>query len=205
MDITPPSPPPSVRDGTGTDIATVTVATTQLSANWDASTDNESGISGYKYAIGTSAGGTDVTGWTPLGNVTTVTKTGLTLVKDQTYYFSVYAVNGSGLTGSATNSDGQKAVDVTVPTVTSSLVNGANGAVLNGSDNVTKQRSMVKSLVVAFNIPVTLDTGALAIINRGTSASITVAVATDNSSGHTVATLTWAGTTDGANLLWLAD
>jgi hypothetical protein len=114
-DTTPPSAPPTVRDGTGADIST-TSSTTQLSANWDASTDNESGISGYQYAIGTSAGGTQTVNWTSLGNVTTVTKTGLTLTVGQTYYFSVKAVNGAGLTGSATNSNGQTVVGVT-PTV----------------------------------------------------------------------------------------
>ena len=85
---TPPCAPPAVRDGTGADIST-TSSTTQLSANWDASTDNESGISGYQYAIGTSAGGTQTVNWTSLDNVTTVTKTGLTLTVGQTYYFSV--------------------------------------------------------------------------------------------------------------------
>ena len=106
QDLTGPSPPPAVRDGTGVDIAT-TYSSTTLSANWDASTDNESGISGYQYAIGTTQGGTDVLNWTNLGNVLTVTQTGLSLVVGQTYYFSVVAVNGAVLTGSATNSDGQ--------------------------------------------------------------------------------------------------
>ena len=50
--------------------------------------------------------------WTSLGNVTTVTKTGLTLSVGQTYFFSVQAVNGAGLTGSATNSNGQTVVAV---------------------------------------------------------------------------------------------
>jgi len=59
IDPSPPSAPANVRDGTGTDIAT-TGSTTQLSANWDAATDAESGISGYQYAIGTSAGGTQI-------------------------------------------------------------------------------------------------------------------------------------------------
>ena len=84
----PPSAPANVRDGTGADIST-TSSTTQLSANWDASTDAESGISGYQYAIGTTAGGTQTVNWTSLGNVTTVTKTGLSLTVGQTYYFSV--------------------------------------------------------------------------------------------------------------------
>ena len=109
LDSTPPSAPPAVRDGTGADISTTT-STTQLSANWDASTDNESGISGYQYAIGTTAGGTQTVDWTSLGNVTTVTKSGLSLTVGQTYYFSVKAVNGIGLTGAATNSNGQTVV-----------------------------------------------------------------------------------------------
>ena len=78
IDPTPPSAPLTVRDGTGADISTTT-STTQLSANWDAATDADSGISGYQYAIGTSAGGTQTLNWTSLGNVTTVTTTGLTL------------------------------------------------------------------------------------------------------------------------------
>ena len=112
-DPTPPSAPANVRDGTGADIST-TSSTTQLSANWDASTDNESGISGYQYAIGTTAGGTQTVNWTWLGNVTTVTKTGLTLSVGQTYYFSVQAVNGVGLTSGTVNSNGQTIVQ-TIP------------------------------------------------------------------------------------------
>ena len=185
LDLTPPTTPAAVRDGTGTDIST-TSSTTQLSANWDAATDAQSGISGYQYAIGTTVGGTQILNWTSLGNVTTVTQTGLSLVVGQTYYVSVVAVNGAGLTGSATNSDGQTVVDMTPPTVTSTVVNGANGA--------GTQRSMVKSLVVTFSAVVTLDSGAFAIVNRATQASVgTVTVAADNSSGHTVATLTWSG------------
>ena len=114
-DATPPSPPPAVRDGMGADVST-TSSTTQLSANWDASTDNESGISGYQYAIGTSAGGTQTVNWMTLGNVTTVTQSGLALTVGQTYYFSVKAVNGAGLTGSATNSDGQTVVTPSLTT-----------------------------------------------------------------------------------------
>ena len=105
-DTTPPSAPANVRDGTGTDVAS-TSSVTQLSANWDASTDADTGLSGYQYAIGTTAGGTQTVNWTSLGNVTTVTRTGMTLAVGTTYYFSVKAVNGVGLTGSATNSNGQ--------------------------------------------------------------------------------------------------
>ena len=110
IDPSVPSAPANVRDGTGTDIST-TGSTTQLSANWDAATDADSGISGYQYAIGTSAGGTQIVNWTSLGNVTTVTQTGLTLTVGQTYYVSVRAVNGAGLNSAGTNSNGQTVVD----------------------------------------------------------------------------------------------
>ena len=123
VDTTPPSAPATVRDGTGADIST-TNSCSQLSANWDAATDAESGISGYQYAIGTSAGGTQTVNWTSLGNVTTVTQSGLSLVVGQTYYFSVYAVNGAGLTGSATNSNGQTVVDTTPPTAPATVRDG---------------------------------------------------------------------------------
>jgi hypothetical protein len=102
-----PTAPPAVYDGTTTGVETsTTTSTTQLSANWTAASDPQSGISGYKYAIGTTAGGTNVVGWTSLGNVLTVTKTGLSLNVGTTYYFSVEAVNGVGVTGPARNSSG---------------------------------------------------------------------------------------------------
>jgi hypothetical protein len=121
VDSTAPSAPATVRDGTGSDIST-TASTTQLSANWDASSDGESGIAGYQYAIGTTAGGTQTVNWTSLGNVLTVTQSGLTLTVGQTYYVGVRAVNGAGLTGSATNSNGQTVVS-------------GGGAVVYFSDN----------------------------------------------------------------------
>ncbi len=102
-----PTAPPAVYDGTTTGVETLTTTlTTQLSANWTAASDPQSGITGYKYAIGTTAGGTNVVGWTSLGNVLAVTQTGLSLNVGTTYYFSVEAVNGVGVTGPATNSSG---------------------------------------------------------------------------------------------------
>jgi hypothetical protein len=108
-DTTPPGAPAVVRDGTtGPDIDSTSLAT-QLSANWDMATDPESSIWDYKYAIATTAGGTDVVGWTSTSNgtVTSVTRTGLSLSAGTVYYFTVKAVNGAGLESNATNSDGQ--------------------------------------------------------------------------------------------------
>jgi hypothetical protein len=105
-DTTPPDNIATVNDGTGTDIDS-TSSTTELSANWTPSTDGGSGISGYKYAIGTTPGGTDEVNWTTLGDVTSVTRSGLTLSVGTTYYFSVKAENGVSLQSNSTNSDGQ--------------------------------------------------------------------------------------------------
>ena len=137
-DTTPPSAPAVVRDGTGTDIST-TAFTTQLSANWDASTDADSDIGGYQYAIGTSAGGTQTVNWTLLGNVTTVTRTGLSLTVWQTYYFSVLAVNGAGLTSSATNSNGQTVCgnDITSPSAPANVRDGT-GADISTTNSTTQ-------------------------------------------------------------------
>lgn len=94
----------AVNDGTGADISTTTSATT-LSANWAASGDPNSGIAKYWYAIGTTAGATDVVGWTDNALNTTITKSGLSLTDGQAYYFSVKTENGAGLIN-VCNSDG---------------------------------------------------------------------------------------------------
>jgi hypothetical protein len=108
-DSTPPTAPPAVRDGLKASIATTT-STTQLSANWDPASDPESGIKGYQYAIGSTPGGADIINWTPPRYELSTTRSGLSLTWGHTYYFSVRAVNGAGLTGPATTSNGQKIV-----------------------------------------------------------------------------------------------
>jgi hypothetical protein len=128
QDTTPPLNITTLNDGTGAGDADTTSSLTQLSANWSSSSDPQSGISGYRYAIGTTIGGTDLRGWTLLGNVLSVTKTGLSLTAGTTYYFSVKAVNGVGLESSAKNSDGicvivPAAGDTTPPVITNILTN----------------------------------------------------------------------------------
>ncbi|OGS27487.1 MAG: hypothetical protein A2297_06055 [Elusimicrobia bacterium RIFOXYB2_FULL_48_7] len=111
-DVSSPTAPAAVRDGTGNSDVGFTYSTFTLSANWDACSDTESGISGYLYAIGTSPGGVNTLGW---GFVTGayITKNGLQLTVGATYYFTVKAANGQGLVSeSATNSNGQYVVVV---------------------------------------------------------------------------------------------
>jgi hypothetical protein len=127
-DTTPPDNISTVNDGAGNDIDS-TLSTTQLQANWTAATDNESPITNYHYAIGTTPGGIQALGWQTLGNVLTVTKTGLTLTIGTTYYFSVKAQSAGG-TGNATNSDGQFVEDSndTTPPDNIATVNDGTGS-----------------------------------------------------------------------------
>lgn len=107
LDTTCPSTPVVADDGAWTS------STTDLSANWSAD-DPESGINSYRYAVGTTAGGIDVIGWTDAGTATLVSLTGLSLAHNQTYYFSVIATNGAGADSLAGISDGIT-VDATPP------------------------------------------------------------------------------------------
>lgn len=107
-DKTPPTAP------TVTDDGLFTCLTDRIHGTWSAS-DPDSGIYAYEYCIGTAPGLADVVGWTNVGSATSYTRTGLTLLDKQTYYITVRAINGAGLTGPAASSDGIT-VDVSVPT-----------------------------------------------------------------------------------------
>ena len=122
IDTSKPSTPVVTDDGE------YTSSTTQLRASWSAS-DPESGIVEYQYTIGTTAGGTDVVGWTSAGTDTSVTKTGLSLVDEETYYFTVKAKNGAGLWSNTGNSDGIT-VNTKVPE-SPQLVSPANTSATN--------------------------------------------------------------------------
>ncbi|MCL4395558.1 MAG: hypothetical protein M1482_12285, partial [Chloroflexi bacterium] len=99
VDTTPPTTPVVVDDGAFTN------SNTQLHASWS-STDPESGITDYKYSLGTSPGATDVIGWTDAGVQTSVTLTGLSLVDKQIYYFNVVSINGAENLAAVGSSDG---------------------------------------------------------------------------------------------------
>jgi phosphodiesterase/alkaline phosphatase D-like protein len=104
-DTTPPTTPVVTDDGDST------TDLTQLHATWTSS-DPESEIVEYQYAIGTSAGGNDVVDWTSMGTDTGVTKTGLNLSIGTTYYFSVKAQNSQGLWSDIGTSDGIQVEEV---------------------------------------------------------------------------------------------
>jgi hypothetical protein len=95
-----------IRDGTADDID-ASFSTTQISANWEAAKDEESGISRYWYKIGTTPGGSEVLDWIDNGLVRsfTTSRTNLYLSRGEKYYVTVKSVNGVGLSTEST-SDG---------------------------------------------------------------------------------------------------
>jgi len=86
----------TTNDGTAADIDT-TNTNTQLSANWNTTTDPHSNVVAYWYAIGTTAGDSNVVSWTNNGMNIAITHTGLSVPFNQDYYFSIRAENGAGL------------------------------------------------------------------------------------------------------------
>ena len=107
VDTTPPTTPMVTDDGA------FTASMTQLFATWTSS-DPETGIAEYRYAIGTQVGAADVVNWTSAGTNTEVTHTGLNLIHGATYYFSVQAKNRADLWSEIGFSDGIL-VDLTPP------------------------------------------------------------------------------------------
>lgn len=115
-DKTPPSKPNVTAVGNG--------SLTTLSADWGSS-DAQSPITMYRYAIGTSPGARDVVAWTYTAN-TSVTRAGLNLTAGVTYYVSAGARNQGGLWSESGVSNGVTA-GVIPPSafVKSAPVNGA--------------------------------------------------------------------------------
>ncbi len=147
-----------------TDEGDYTWSSDTLSASWT-STDPESGIAGYRYAVGTTRGGTDVVGWTDIGTVTSITKSGLNLKPGTKYWFTVKSQNGAGLWSSQGYSDGitavkncttiaeAKAIADGIPVRLSGIVSAAgvfgDGAYLQQSDRSAgiKLEGSVSSLI----------------------------------------------------------
>ncbi|MBI3133478.1 MAG: N-acetylmuramoyl-L-alanine amidase [Bacteroidetes bacterium] len=142
IDWTAPADITLLNDGTGADIATTT-SNTELSANWSPTSDPHSEIASYWYAIGTSAGATDVVNWTDNWFDTLVTHTGLSLVYGTTYYVSVKAENGAGLFSNPVTSNGQLlSLPVNPPVAAFNVMNTYlcqtdSIQVLNGSSDAT--------------------------------------------------------------------
>ncbi|NIO20471.1 MAG: hypothetical protein GTN76_06955, partial [Candidatus Aenigmarchaeota archaeon] len=103
VDTSPPTTPVVTDDGEQTS------SLTTLHATWSSS-DPESGIAEYQYAIGTdqypSSGWNSEVDWTSTGMNTEITRSDLSLSQGQTYYFNVRARNNADSWSSVGYSDG---------------------------------------------------------------------------------------------------
>jgi hypothetical protein len=124
VDLTPPGPITSVDHGAGDSMAYST-NTAEIFAQWSESTDPDSGVAHYVYALGTAPGTTDVTGFTDAGAATSALMTGLGLTSGQAYYVTVKAQNSAGLFGDATSSGGIT-IDTTPPLAPEFVNDGAD-------------------------------------------------------------------------------
>ncbi|MBN2102514.1 fibronectin type III domain-containing protein [bacterium] len=107
QDPSPPSTVGQVRDGASTTSdQSTTYSRSQLSFNWNASTDNESKVFRYIYAVGTAEGAANIVDWTDNGLNTNVTHTGLTLIPGTKYYAAVKALNTQSMESETVNSNG---------------------------------------------------------------------------------------------------
>ena len=107
IDWTNPSAVASLNDGSATDIDTTNIST-QLQANWGSAIDVNSNINKYYYAVGTTAGASNVVAWTSvIAPSNSITVTGLSLVQSQKYYVSLQSENFAGMRSTVLTSDGQ--------------------------------------------------------------------------------------------------
>jgi hypothetical protein len=193
-DETAPSTPSGLVDGsTGTDIDTQT-GTTSLSASWTASTDSESGIAGYWYSIGTTAGATNTVDWTDNGTNTSFTKTGLTLTVGTTYFVNVKAENGAGLMSSVASSDGVQitAGDTTAPQVSSfSPASGTTTVPADGAAfDVIFNEAM--DISVSLNNQPTLTASGFSITIQNTNSGVSLTIDATNALSY--GTFSWVTT-----------
>lgn len=145
----------TVYDGTvsGTQQRVGTTSLSQLSANWSGFSDSASGISSYSYSIGTSAGNTDIKGWTSNGSSTSVTATGLTLMTSQTYFFNVRATDAAENVSATQSSPGQSVAPQLAFSISSSSIslgnaNAGNSYTMAGTSTVTTSTNAYNGYVV---------------------------------------------------------
>ena len=115
----------NVYDGAsaGVDAAYNNSLLNSLSANWTAFDASISGLVRYEYAIGTTSGGSEVTGsWLNNLTSTSVTNNTLSLRTSQLYYVSVRAIDAAGGTSAVVTSNGQVVAPSLVSTVGASTI-----------------------------------------------------------------------------------
>ncbi|NOT06060.1 MAG: S8 family serine peptidase, partial [Anaerolineales bacterium] len=170
-DVTPPLRPTVTASGDGL---------TTISASWSSS-DPQSLITQYRYAIGTTPGGRDVVEWTYVSSTTTsIKRMGLNLTYGQPYYVIVGARNEGGLW----SQDGVGNL-VIPPSVSSILRASANPTSAAGiSFTVTFSESVTGVNVSDFTLTTTGGVSGAAVSGVSGSGSVyTVTIYTGSGSG----------------------
>ncbi|HEX5052493.1 MAG TPA: hypothetical protein VFZ65_12020 [Planctomycetota bacterium] len=103
-DTTPPTAG-EVFDGIAGDISSQTSSTT-IRANWRGFTDDSGSIAEYRWAIGTTPGGTELQDWTSVGTATQASNTALALGVGTTCYAAVRGFDAAGNASAPAVSDG---------------------------------------------------------------------------------------------------
>lgn len=156
-----------------TDDGDYTFSLDTLSASWSC-VDPESGVADFRYCIGTSPSGRDVSDWTSVGSATQVTRSGLSLQPGARYYFTVLALNGAGYYSALGHSDGIYAVrDCASIAEAKSLADGAmvriTGAVVTAGGAFTgcvyvEDSDRSSGIRVAGNLPAMVEGSAVTLI-----------------------------------------
>ena len=136
-----PSTTNGVFDGssTGVESSFNNGSLSSLSCNWSGFSDSGSGLASYDYSVGTTAGGTDILGWTNVATSTTsVTASSLTLRTTLRYYCNVRAHDNAGNVSTTVSSSGQ----LVMPTMTfSPSTSTITFSSLSGSNSYTATQS----------------------------------------------------------------
>ena len=106
----------------------------QLSFSWDGADEN-SGIAGYEYALGTTSGGTETISWTSVSASNSVSLSSLTLSEQSTYYVSVRATDAAGNISSVLTGDGIY-IDLTNP-IAGTIIDGTTADISYTQSNNT--------------------------------------------------------------------
>jgi hypothetical protein len=114
---------------------------TSLSANWS-STATDSGLSSYDYSIGTTAGNTNILGWTSAGTSTSVSVNTLNLATSQAYYFNIRITDNAG-NSTVVSSNGQ----LVAPTLSfAASMNTVDFGALNAGNSYTASQNTTLSI-----------------------------------------------------------
>ncbi|MFA6448244.1 MAG: YCF48-related protein [bacterium] len=167
VDTTAPSIVAVLYDGLGSDIE-YSASATELSANWSAAGDPQSGIARYWYSIGTATGATNIAEWTQNGANTSITRTGLSLVNGTKYYFNVRAENGAGLLGVVKSSNGVT-VDAAPPASVTGMaaISGNQQIALTWTNPTDPDFSGVRLVRKAVGFPADKDDGLIRFEGAG--------------------------------------